>query len=266
MTSHLPCRKAASPSSQQKRSPSKLPPSPKHSIHHFWSDLNAKRLLCGPLLEITVGPDGKKWHIHHNLLRHHSSFFDQDSLVNGEEKRIKDGKLDLENEDPMAFRILVKWLYQGQIVDVSTMAENKKWDYAYACQKLYLLCEHIGIHDLKNLAIDQFRKGCYETRLVPGAEEIRPVYEHLPPGSPFRKLVSKIAARQIMDPDSTRCASTYRECFEISPEFAIDVLNAIRDGTEGLLLDDPTEGNSCRYHEHANGETCHKTVHFEDGK
>jgi len=277
MTPKTPCRNGAtassvaavtavspSPTSPQKRSPSKLPPSPKLRLDKFWSDLEAKRLLSGPLLEISVGAEAKKWHLHHNLLRHHSAFFDETALVNGEGKRIKDGKLSLAEEDPTAFRIFVKWLYQGQIEDVSNIDKEKKWDYTFACQNLYMLCHRIGIRELKNLAIDQFRRGCHETRLVPGADEIKPVYDRLPPGSPFRKLVSRMAARQIMDPDSKRCASVYRECFTANPDFAIDVLNAVRDSTGGFLLEDPTEGSSSRYHERANGDTCQKTVRFED--
>jgi hypothetical protein len=118
---------------------------------------------------------------------------------------------------------------------------------------------------LKNLAIDQFRKGCHEASLVPGPEEMKPVYEKTAPGSLFRKLISKIAARQIMDPQSKKDASTYGECFAATPDFAIDVINAIKDGAGGTIFDDPTEGNSCRYHEHENGDTCHKTVKFKEG-
>lgn len=202
--------------------------------------------------------------LHQNLLSHHSKFFDDDNLVNGEERRIRDGRLDLPHEDPAAFGLLVKWLYQGRIDDVSDLEHDQKWDYAFTCQKLYFVCQTTGLQDLQNEAIDQFRKGCYETRLVPGAEEIAPVYSRTTPGSPLRKLVSRIAARQIMDPDSHRDASIYHECFRSDPDFAIDVINAIRDGCDGLLLDDPTEGNSCRYHEHTNGETCHKTVKFDE--
>lgn len=262
-----PCRPAAtSPNYRQIRSPSKLPPSPASFARATRSELTAaKRLLSGPLLEITVGAERKSWHIHHNLLRHHSKYFDDDNLINGEEKRIRDGKVDLPEEDPSAFRVFVKWLYQGRIDDVSTLKADQKWNYAFACQNLYILCEKIGMHELKNQAIDQFRKGCYETRLVPGGDEIRPIYNRTAANSPFRKLVSRIAARQIMDPDSRRDASMYLECFKAAPNFAVDVLNAIREGTEGVLLDDPTEGNSCRYHEHVNGETCCKTVHFKDG-
>lgn len=218
-----------------------------------------KSLLSGPLIEISVGSDKKRWSVHQALLAYHSISFSSESDT------VRDGKLNLEHEDPHAFRLLVKWLYQGYLQDVSTIEEaGKKWEYAYACQNLYLLCESLKLPRLQNLAIDQFRRGCLEAHLVPGAEEIRPVYERTPAGSPFRKLVSKIAARQIMDPDSKRDAKMYKECFQANHDFAVDVLNAIRDGTEGMLLDDPTKGNGCQYHLHADGETCQKTVHFDD--
>jgi hypothetical protein len=123
----------------------------------------------------------------------------------------------------------------------------------------------MGLTEVQNLAIDQFRKGCHDSGLVPGPEEMIPIYQKTPAQAPFRKLVSKIAARQIMDPESKTDASTYRPCFEASPEFAIDVINEIRNGTNGFLFDDPTDGNSCRFHEHADGESCHKTVKFKNG-
>ena len=196
---------------------------------------------------------------------YHSQYFNEEININGEHKKFKDGKIDLPDEDPGAFELLVKWLYQGKIEDVSTFPTDKKWDYADCCQKLYLLCDKIHLPQLKNIAMDQFRKGCLEAGLVPGPEEMKPIYQKTLPSSPFRKLVSKIAARQLMDPDGKRDASTYRACFEATPDFAIDVINAIKDGTGGMLFDDPTEGNSCRYHMHENGETCHKTVKFKEG-
>lgn len=186
-------------------------------------------------------------------------------MVNGDRKRIRDGKLLLPDEDAEAFELLVKWLYQGRIEDVSKIPKDGRWDYAFTCQKLYLLSTTIGLFDLANLAIDQFRKGCHDTNLVPGAEEMRPIYQKTSAGSPFRKLVSKIAARQIMDPHNEVNADTYRECFEVSPDFAIDVINEIRLGSGGSLFDDPTEGNSCRFHSHADGETCRKSVKFSSG-
>jgi hypothetical protein len=217
------------------------------------------------LLDIYIGPEQRRWSLHERLLCYHSSFFDEGFTLNGEHKRIKDGELYMPDQDPAAFELLIKWLYQGKIEDVSWKPKDVKWDYAFTCQKLYLLSEVIGLTELKNRAIDEFRKGCNEARLVPGGEEMEPIYAKTAAGSPFRKLVSKIAARQIMDPDTRRDANIYRSCFEAHPDFAVDVINEIRDNTGGFLFDDPNEGNSCRYHEHEGFDTCHKTVKFENG-
>ena len=196
------------------------------------------------------------WSLHQNLLSHHSPYFQAQLADESTFTKKGSRRLDFPESDPSAFELLIKWLYQGHIDDVSTMPNDRKWDYADACQKLYVLCEKAQLPQLKNIAIDQFRKGCHEAGLVPGPEEMKPIYESTGVGSPFRKLVSRIAARQIMDPGNVRDAATYRMCFEGSADFAIDIINAIREGTGGKLFEDPTEKGGCTYHEHDNGATC----------
>ncbi len=215
------------------------------------------------MIDIYVGASKRHWSLHRNILSHHSSFFENEVIDT--DTKVRGRTIELLDEDPFAFELLVKWLYQGKIDDVSALPIEKKWDHADACQRLYTLCTRLQMTELKNLAIDQFRKGCNEAGLVPGPEEMKPIYEKTPPSSPFRKLVSKIAARQIMDPGGNKDAVTYRDCFESNADFAIDVINAIKDGAGPSLFDDPTEGNSCRYHEHENGDTCHKSVKFKKG-
>ena len=205
-------------------------------------------------MDVYVGSKRRHWSLHRNLLSYHTTWF-QDKVKEG--VREKGGTTEYYfDDDPRAFELLVKWLYQGKIDDVSMMPLEKKWDYADACQQLYLLCDKINLPELKNSAMDQFRKGCYEAGLVPGPEEMRPIYERTAPSSPFRKLVSQIAARQLMDPFSESDASKYRECFAANADFAIDVINAIKDGAGGKLLYDPTEEEGCQYHEHQLGRRC----------
>ncbi|MCJ1355969.1 MAG: hypothetical protein MMC33_005963 [Icmadophila ericetorum] len=219
------------------------------------------------MVDIYVGPNKRHWSLHLNLLTHHSTYFEsqfskasemEHEPPNNKKKQTPSGnlKLDLPEADPTAFELLVKWLYQGRIDDVSDMPVDKKWDYADACQKLYVLCTTLHLPQLKNFAIDQFRKGCNQAGLVPGPEETKAIYDTTAPESSFRKLVSKIAARQIMDPESENDAGTYRMCFEGSPDFAVDVINALRVGVGPKLLDDPTEEGGCTYHEHENGQLC----------
>jgi len=115
----------------------------------------------------------------------------------------------------------------------------------------------MGFPVLGNQAMDQYRKALALSRLVPDATELNHIYRSSAEGSPFRKLMAKIAARQIMDPDGDKDAESYRECFEDNPSFAIDLVNAVKQGTGGVLFDDPTEGDECEYHNHENGPNCH---------
>ncbi|KAI9830921.1 MAG: hypothetical protein M1819_005303 [Sarea resinae] len=214
-------------------------------------------LLSGPTLDIYVGEEKHHWSLHRNLLVHHSPFFEEG--FSGDLKK-KQQTLELPEEDPRGFELLVKYLYQGTLAPVADLPDDKKWDYAVSCQKLYVLCEKLQMPSLKNRAIDQYRHGMYEAGLVPDPEEIKPIYEKAAPGTPLRKLMTKIAARQIMDPEQDKDASSYRCCFEGDPEFAVDLVNAIREGAGGSLFPDPTsEETQCTFHEHEDGQTCDNT-------
>jgi hypothetical protein len=208
------------------------------------------------MIDIYVGDARRRWTLHRNLLCHHSEQLEVELEGTGNHDR-KD-TLELPDYDPAGFELLVKWLYQGKLDDVSDLADaNQKYEYAVSCHKLYLLCDRFDMPQLKNVAMDQFRKGLNEAELVPDADEIDEIYRKSPIGSPFRRLMTKIAARQIMDPDSDRDVETYRQCFENNADFAIELVNAIRQGTGGMLLADPTDkGNECEYHDHEDGPNC----------
>lgn len=229
------------------------------SSYSWWAELPedqaknlSQRLLSGPTVDFFIGPERQQWSIHRNLLCHHSPYFEAEFLNNEVPKQ----KLDLPDENPAGFELLVKWLYQGRLDDMGNMTDEKKYDYSVACHKLYMLCDKFDL-PLKNEAIDRYRQGLREAQLVPDAEEINDIYRSSPVGSPFRKLMAQIAARQIMDPDTDKDADSYRRCFEDNTDFAVDMINAIKSGTGGMLFDDPTDGNLCDYHDHSDGQNCH---------
>lgn len=218
-----------------------------------------KRLLAGPTVDIFVGPERRHWTLHRNLLCHHSPYFETELLGNEVPKKgsPRQNTLELLDDDPRGFELLVKYLYQGSLEDVMDMTDNEKYDYAVACHKLYLLCDKFDMVLLKNIAMDRYRRGLNEAQLVPDPEEINDIYRSSPVNSPFRKLMVKIAARQIMDGEVDKDAESYRKCFENNPDFAVEMVNAIRYSSGGILFDDPTKGGLCDYHDHANGENCH---------
>ncbi|KAK7539456.1 uncharacterized protein J3D65DRAFT_618694 [Phyllosticta citribraziliensis] len=218
------------------------------------------RLLSGPLIDVYVGTGEEKrhWALHRNVLCYHSEYLASELQTNESTKNKTSNKLELVEDDPKGFELLVKWLYQGKLEDVSSISDaGKKFEYAVACHKLYLLCERFDMPELKNMAIDQYRKGLNQARLVPDADEINEIYRESPEGSPFRTLVTRIAARQLMDPDNDKDAEDYRACFDSNPDFAVDLVNAIKSGTGGQLFTDPTSGDECEYHDHEGGIDCH---------
>ncbi|KAK8160278.1 hypothetical protein BC567DRAFT_234854 [Phyllosticta citribraziliensis] len=226
-------------------------------------DTSAKsfaELLSGPLIDVYVGTGEEKrhWALHRNVLCYHSEYLASELQTNESTKNKTSNKLELVEDDPKGFELLVKWLYQGKLEDVSSISDaGKKFEYAVACHKLYLLCERFDMPELKNMAIDQYRKGLNQARLVPDADEINEIYRESPEGSPFRTLVTRIAARQLMDPDNDKDAEDYRACFDSNPDFAVDLVNAIKSGTGGQLFTDPTSGDECEYHDHEGGIDCH---------
>ena len=239
-------------------------------------NLRRKRLLSGPMVDIYVGKQKRHWAIHRNLLCHASDYLASELLaensnpaldissknrnLNGSVNGVTadENHLELTDFDPVGFELFVKWLYQGRIDDVSTFSsDQQKYEYAVACHKLYMLCERFAMPYLKNIAIDQYRRGLSETSLVPDAEEINQIYRESPSNSPFRRLMAKIAARQLMDPEGDKDAETYRMCFQDNPDFAIELFNTIKGESGGMLFDDPTEQIDCEYHDHDGGVNCH---------
>lgn len=237
-----------------------------HRLHvRAKAKLQRDRLLSGRMIDIYVGEARRHWALHRNLLCHHSELLESELQGHGKQRQ---DSLDLPDHDPAGFELLVKWLYQGKLDDVSDMPDaNQKYDYAVSCHKLYLLCDRFDMPQLKNVAMDQYRKGLNQAELVPDAEEIDDIYRKSPEGSPFRRLMTRIAARQIMDPDSDRDVDTYRQCFENNTDFAIELVKAIKYGTGGVLFDDPTDtGKQCEYHDHDDGPNCHVKGKGKQGK
>lgn len=220
-----------------------------------------KRLLAGPTVDIFVGAERRHWTLHRNLLCHHSSYFETELVGHEVPRKGKAGDgantLELPDGDPRGFELLVKWLYQGALEDAAGMTDMEKYEHAVACHKLYVLCDKFDMTRLKNMAMDRYRRELNEAQLVPDPDEINEIYRASPTRSPFRKLMTNIAARQIMDPDEDKDAESYRKCFENNPDFAVEMVNAIRSLSGGMLFDDPTEGEPCDYHDHRDGQQCH---------
>jgi len=229
-------------------------------------------LLSGPTVDVYVGEQKRHWRLHCRLLSYHSEYLERElqrqwGAKVGSGDKASDGnmalspeslRLDLPNADARGFELLISYFYRGQLESVADIPDpQEKYEYAVACHRLYVLCEQFGMTKLMNRAMDEYRRGLSDAGLVPDGLELADIYGRSPAGSPFRTLMTRIAARQILDPDSDKDAGDYKDCFVANADFAIQLINFIKEETGGLDLQDPTEGEGCDYHEHTDGAKCH---------
>lgn len=209
-----------------------------------------------------MGPQRKQWTLHKNLLCYYSSYFETEFESYEGSQQNERSTLELPDDDSRGFELLVKYLYQGRLDgNAATGTDEERYEHAVSCQKLYTLSTRLHLSYLSNLAIDVYRANLNAAQLVPDADEINEIYRSSLPDSKMRKLMVRIAARQIMDPGVEKDADAYRDCFEDNPDFAVEMVNAIREMTGGgMLFEDPTKpSDACKWHDHEDGSQCSAT-------
>lgn len=140
-----------------------------HRLHsnnlHVRAKANAQRdrLLSGSMIDVLVGEEKRVFRVHRNLLCHQSEQLQ--SELEGDGKKRPD-KLELGQYDPKGFELMVKWLYQGKLDDVSEFADpNQKYEYAVNCYHLWRLADRFGLPQLQNGTIS-FLTNIYRRRAL----------------------------------------------------------------------------------------------------
>ncbi len=148
---------------------------------------------------------------------------------------------------PKCLEHFVNWLYQGKLFydpDPDTPFDASIID-------LYLLGRSLRAPELRNVAIDAFRRACHKLNIIPAPHDIANVYLQTEAGSPMRLLCSRMVAHGILtcDPelDSESCKG-YMGLAERCEDFRIDLMKAVKhEFLNGPV--DPAEGSGEEYHE-----------------
>ncbi|SMR47541.1 unnamed protein product [Zymoseptoria tritici ST99CH_3D1] len=224
------------------------------------------RLLTGPMGDFFIGPERKHWSVHHSLLAHHTSGPDKENLsldpnhATQESHSTDDTTIELPECSTASFELLLPFLYQGKHPPhASDLPTNEaKYAHATSCHGLHLIGKRLRLWPLSDLALDAYRSALHSAHLVPDPAELTTIYKGCgPEHEALKKLMIRIAARQIMDPEVERDVGAYEELFGSCPEFAVGVLRVIREESGGMLLRDPNEGGwACTFHDHEDGEEC----------
>lgn len=137
------------------------------------------RLISGDIVTVVVGSEPKVYHLHRNLICHHSASLLV--LIDVLDRTGKSYLLELLLKfDKRAFDIFVHWLYRGSLPVLPDRAESyiKVYGMAETCRIAPLqdaVCDY-----LQQLRVSQFQ---------PLEETIQVLYAHTSPGCLLRKLL-----------------------------------------------------------------------------
>lgn len=189
------------------------------------------RLVTGPQVTITVGPDGEIFELSQNLCCHYSLYFAK--AFTGQFKEAVEQVLHLPEDDATAFHQVALWLYEQQlqigVIDTDRASAMETSSFVGKLFQIYYLADKLQIKKLLDDVLMEaictwhkaFDSQCedYLGGFIPE------VYERTTAGSPLRRfVVDTLAQSYIMN--SQDMPSKREEKLRTVPGFAADVFKA----------------------------------------
>ncbi|KAI9815669.1 MAG: hypothetical protein M1827_002065 [Pycnora praestabilis] len=177
-------------------------------------------LLSNTMVDIYVGQDNTRWHLHEKLLCYHSQYFAK-IFYNGDSKHSQTKQFGLPDEDDASWQLFVGWLYSravripddekdiGPLLDLALMAD--KW----------------SIEKLATDVMDAVRTFYHTHETYPGLRRVQYVYGNTEPSSPMRQMMVDSVARYLAI--SPEIPEYWDKALRHNAELAVDVIRAIHD-------------------------------------
>lgn len=192
--------------------------------HFGGGNLTDNRYLNGGVVKILVGPDQTEFNIHDELLRARSKYFA--SALSGQ-WRESDGIVELSEDDPKLFRLISHWLYTDT-VDLTKLPAPV--DGVRASLRLYVLADRLQMQvparrfatPLRPVSfLNVVERDMHDSRSILTCEDVDYIYENTLASSPLRQFAVHLSVYVIHKLGIF--VEQYRESFENTPQFAIDL-------------------------------------------
>ena len=207
------------------------------------------------MVDIFVGAEQRKFHLHCDLLCERSDFFR--AAFPGHFKEAEAEELTLLDESVESFELLVPWLYGASLKSIPSEDEFT------AYLDLVILARKLCLEHLQNETMDHILR-FYRTSL-PTVEvhNIRWIYQNTLVGDPLRRLTIRCASWTAMYNETDISESDDQYLLEEGGEIAVDFASTLADycyTTKGDLdyieSVDPRGLSNCFYHKHKSTPIC----------
>lgn len=229
--------------------------------------------LVGDTITLYVGPKSKHYVVHKGLLTQHEWFSERIHPSTTSSPTY----LNLLEEDPKVFELLISWLYRKKLNAISTIDEKVAEEEVTLYVGLYLRACEWDMHELQNALIDRMRiRTTCRLGFFP-QELIKKIYENTQSLSPLRSYIvdsfiykgiqweeggviriasdgNHILTRKLL----TRKRALKHQWDAGNQDFVLDCCEAMFQLCAKSKVRDPDRRTGCVYHTHKEGGKCQR--------
>ncbi|KAK5764197.1 hypothetical protein LTS12_005648 [Elasticomyces elasticus] len=240
-----------------------VPPLPENldmaTLADIRCSVNTFSPATGEIIEVVVGVEKRKFHVHDQILRSGSAFFK--TALSKEWKEGKTRVVLLPDDAASLVDRYVQWLYTGK---VGVTLDNGKTDYA-TLAGLYCLGEKLMHDAFQDRIVDALVSGTREpnnnaghptTCSFPMKDVVDDIYKGTPKGSPARRFMVDMHVMQ-----GTSGWIDVERPESVNHEFAVDLAFAMMQeravtGETKTKHAELNRGIPCSYHKHGKDGVC----------
>lgn len=176
------------------------------------------------MVSIYVGPENTHWYIHERLLCYYSPFFADifyaDDKNPETQKAQKKKAYGLEDEEDLAFEMLVGWLYSR---DIKVPTEEKD---VGPLLDLYLLSERLRMERLSSELVEAISNYYYRSQTYPSLRRVQHVYANTDDDNEMREMMVGAVAKLLTTSD--KIPAHWASALQRNGQLAVDIIRSIQ--------------------------------------
>ncbi|CAF9928222.1 hypothetical protein IMSHALPRED_007410 [Imshaugia aleurites] len=212
------------------------------------------------MVDVFVGTEPKKFHLHRDLLCDRSEYFE--ACFGSEFEEAREKELHLPEDNVAGFELFVEWLYG------STLRSIENEDALISHIALHVLASKFCLEHLQNEAMDLIIRFYRVNPRLVEAQSLIYIYENTSEGDFLRRFSVRLVAWNIVETGVTDLSPSYNTLLGLGGELAVDLtswlikisanLRAMHgfDDDERDYLKDPRSVSNCTFHKHNSTIAC----------
>lgn len=203
------------------------------------------------MVDVFVGTERKKFHLHRDLLCDRSEYFK--ACFGGEFTEAKKKELHLPEDNIDGFELFVEWLYGA------TLKRIEDEEAVFTHIALLLLANKLCLEHLRNEIMDLIIRFYRVYPALVEPQSLSYIYEHTSDDDPLREFTVQLVAWTIIETEVTNLSIDYKKLIWLAGDFAVDLTSYLMMSSADLKIayvNDPRSLSNCAFHKHNSTTTC----------